>query len=236
MSLLQRAQTAYESLHSLESAKTLHDEARQIQGLRSELALAVQRMMDVVERTEALLTQDVPVPPIGPDKTLKQVRNLRETLARGTSPTELRRGHLWTNTVKAIQTYAEVCEKAQNDAWKDFLEQLFHGESPEDIRGRMAMTPENQEAYDKYKIAFQRKQSLVRSTPTAENAQEANKVVAIMHEAYRALDFNVPAEVKRFLNDAVSQQGAPLTALTPTVVDWLQEKDMFDHYTVRHRR
>ncbi|MBN9119850.1 MAG: hypothetical protein J0I06_11935 [Planctomycetes bacterium] len=67
----------------------------------------------------------------------------------------------------------------------------------------------------------------------AVNFAEVETAAARVREALAKLPTDAPAEVKEFLTAAATPAGAPLSALTPVVVGWLEAKGQSEKYRVR---
>ena len=54
-----------------------------------------------------------------------------------------------------------------------------------------------------------------------------------LEKVAKGFDFDVPADVKQFLEAVLSINGARLSLLTPSVLEWLTENGGLDGYAVR---
>ncbi|WP_373086783.1 hypothetical protein, partial [Sneathiella sp.] len=123
---------------------------------------------------------------------------------------------------------------AVSSAWRGHRQSVFAGETPTQIRGKLALTKANEEALEVYKMKYSLLKAAFESFPEDIAAiEKVGKIAGELEKAAKAFDFNVPSEVKSFLEAVQSVKGAPLNLLTQTVQDWIEENGGSDSYSIR---
>ncbi|TIW72666.1 MAG: hypothetical protein E5V53_32670 [Mesorhizobium sp.] len=109
---------------------------------------------------------------------------------------------------------------------------MFTGEAPSVVKGRIAMTPSNTAAFKMYDQIHQAFRTEFDKLPADKAAIDRVKALATtLTETAKEFDFDVPADVKRFL-EAIQTGGAKLDLLTDVVLKWLEENNAFDTYRI----
>ena len=100
------------------------------------------------------------------------------------------------------------------------------------VKVRIAFTPANIAAFKTYEQLHQAFRAEFDHRPVDKAAIDRVKALAArLTETTKEFDFDVPADVKRFL-EAIQSGGAKLDLLTDAVLEWLQENNAFDNYRI----
>jgi hypothetical protein len=164
----------------------------------------------------------------------KRATGLLEKFIADTKANTLKRGQSWSALLDEIDTATRELGSAVMTAWRAHRSSVFAGQSPAEIRGKLARTPENDHAFDDYSTLYSRLKAAFDIFPAdAEAIARVSRIAADLERAATTFDFNVPADVKLFLEAVLSIKGAPLSLLTPAVQKWLAENGGSNSYSVR---
>ncbi|PWC91869.1 hypothetical protein [Azospirillum sp. TSO5] len=210
-------------------------EASELEGLRADLAVRAARLVPQLEKGRLLGEAAIVVPePASLTEVRKKALGIQAKFSAVPRAATLKKGQAWRTMLEQIDTAGRDLANTVMAAWKGHRSVVFAGETPGAIETKLAKTKANTEAlrvyetlYHQFKIAFD-------SLPADWAAIErARRLGGELEAAARVFDFNVPAEVKSFLEAVQSVSGAPLDLLTPAVLEWLRENGGTDGYRVR---
>ena len=157
---------------------------------------------------------------------------LRQKFVGDARSATLKSGTVWTTLLRDIATAATDAATEAKTAWKNHRTTIFTGDPPAVIRERIGWSDENKKAFERYERKFQMLRATFETLPTtAAEVAAAKTVAADLKTIAGEFDFDVPADVKKFL-DAVQANGASLGLLTPAVVEWLNKKNAFASYRI----
>lgn len=140
---------------------------------------------------------------------------------------------LWISLLQCADKAIQKTEEGARAAWRAHVDQLGEVTPPGSLEGMVLRTPSNEEAMARYRHHYTAYQNLVRQVPTDRTAVVGlQETVQRLREARAALTLSAPEDVRRFLN-AVDLGGAPLTWLTPEVLQWLEQHDDISRFVVR---
>lgn len=138
----------------------------------------------------------------------------------------------WASLLKEIATASTDVSAVVMRSWKGYRQTVFTGEAPTLVKGRIAFTPANNAAFKTYEQLHKAFQDEFYKLPADKAAIERVKALAVrLTETAKEFDFDVPADVKRFL-EAIQSGGAKLELLTGPVIKWLKENNAFDNYCI----
>lgn len=135
-----------------------------------------------------------------------------DTVVRALSDLDAQTAGLWQRYVThhAPDTSAEVLEALANDP-----------------RARVAVIRIR-------RLSDQLKQLRARTVPSTTDIEAFDTAAGELHETWATLDVeSLDPEVVSFLRAANSQRGAAVTALSPRVLAWLEERGASDHYVIK---
>jgi hypothetical protein len=157
---------------------------------------------------------------------------LKSKFAEDTRAATLTKGTNWTSLLRDLKAASDDVASGARTAWKEFRGATFTGDAPTVIRNRIAWTDKNAEAYKRYAIKHQTFRSAFDALPgTATEIATVRQLADDLKTIAGEFDFDVPAEVKAFL-EAIQAGGAALALLTPTVTAWLKDNDAFTAYRI----
>jgi hypothetical protein len=210
-------------------------EAGALEDLRSDLSRRSDKLAPALA-TQALLAKaaiSVPSPPSLNVLRTRAADLLRKFRAEQTSAT-LKRGKTWQTMLKQIDAAAEDLDVSVRNGWRAFRSEVFAGETPAAIRDRLARTKPNEDAFETYCDLHQRLHAAFQQLPRdAAAIEQVRRLGAELQAAAAKFNFDVPQDVKVFLEAVQSVSGAPLALLTPAVEVWLKENNIFDNYRIR---
>ena len=147
--------------------------------------------------------------------TLKRGQSGTRCSAKSTLPPAMLRP-LWRQPGKAI---GKLCLRAKR---RHRFAESWRGRRPtiRPLRNIAAL-------YNRLKAAFDA------LPPDTAAIAATQRIGADLEEAAKSFDFNVPADVKLFLEAVLSINGAQLSLLTPSVMQWLENNGGLNSYVVR---
>lgn len=210
-------------------------EVNALEGLRAELSKPAGRLISVSLKQELLTAADIAVAvPASLTAAQKKASAMLEKFQKEPKAATLKRGQIWRALLKEVDDASNDLSSAVSAAWKGHRQAVFAGETPAQIRGKLARTPANDQAYEKYEGLYSRLKTAFDVIPLdAETIAATRQIAEELEKAAKAFDFNVPADVKQFLEAVLSIKGAPLSLLTPSVLDWLRNNGGLDSYAIR---
>ena len=235
-SVLQRFRQLDQQLSSLSLAKQNMDEVQRIQERSTEWS-TVKGKLDKYEASAQILSQDERQAPAILSKR-NAVRRLAAEIRKGLQAASdvagVTRDASWRRLLSSVTGLAEVLETAVGEAWKRAVEDCGGLESPSTVRALMPPTPENESAARRYEDSFRMYQEVARlRLPSgSSDLSRLRAHTEACRRAYGSITFDVPEDVRAFLK-AVQEESATVAHLTPTVVEWLKEKQQLARYRVR---
>jgi hypothetical protein len=176
-----------------------------------------------------------------PDATIDQEpdgEKVRKTVAAGrakvaTSPLEITCGRTFTNLLAAVTKVIDDYRNANDDAWRAWVERQTPRWDDAELTP-FEQHPEYRQTVVDLRAKTTMLQRLKRDAARFGGDFDAvEETVAALRELLGRLPTEAPEEVKRFLASTNTRDGAPLGALTQTVVEWLQANNQFDKYRIR---
>jgi hypothetical protein len=163
------------------------------------------------------------------DQPMQRAVDMQETLQA--NPEDVTRGHNFTSLKKSFDKLAEQIDEVIKESWSVYRDRQHPKIDRSQLKQAellMGETAREFESLDKEARA------LTRSAPRDE--ESLNEIEGLWKQL-RELIRQFPAlaedpEVQKFLEAADSPDGAQLLLLTPTVVDWLKEREMFERFCV----
>lgn len=235
-SLPARARVLRERLAALDQLGTNVEETGLLEDLRSDLAPAAAELSRALDQRKLFVDAGIEaVAPASLDAARKRAAGLLEKFTAEKKASTLKKGVGWANLIRDIKAASTDLSAAVVKSWKAYRQTVFTGEAPGVIRGRIAFTPANSAAFMEYERLHQAFRTEFDKLP-ADNAgiEKVRVLAAKLTETAKAFDFDVPGEVKRFL-EAIQSGGATLDLLTNTVKDWLRANNAFDSYRILPR-
>lgn len=233
-SLPARTKALRERLATLDQLGSNLKETGLLDDLKSELAPRVAELSRAHDQSQVLVNSGIEwITPASLDTVRKNAAVLHQKFAAENKAATLKKGVRWTNFIKDIRVASTEINASVVNRWKVYLQSSFTGESPRVINRRIALTPKNKAALKDYERHYQEFRTALDRLPSNEvDIQGVRALATRLTETAKAFDFNVPDEVKHFL-EAIQSGGATLYLLTDTVKAWLEENDVFDSYIIR---
>jgi hypothetical protein len=232
-SLPARVHALRDRLVALDQLGANVEETGLLEDLRSDLAAPAAELSRALDQ-RALLDDSgiVAAAPATLDAARKRAAALLEKFLAEKKAATLKKGVGWANLVRDIKVASSDVATMVVKSWKAYRQEVFTGEAPGVVKGRIAFTPANAAAFKRYEQLHQAFRVEFDRLPADRAAIERMRSLAEeLTETAKAFDYNVPAEVKRFL-EAVQSGGATLDLLTDTVKTWLTDNGAFDSYRI----
>lgn len=234
-SLPARAAALRKQLVELNEMSSSVTEAGNLEGLRLEISTRAQRLGAQLDKQALLADAKIAVPsPTSVIAVRKRASELLEKFVADTKAATLKKRKGWTTLLGDIDTAGRELESAISSTWRAHRQAVFAGDTPTAIRGRLARTKENDEAFKTYQALYTRFKAAFDEVPADKyEVDQVRSLAGQLEQAAQAFDFDVPAEVKEFLEAVLSVNGAPISLLTPTVRQWLEANGALESYTIR---
>lgn len=157
-----------------------------------------------------------------------------DRLAETGDASSLSRDPLWTQLLASAQAAAESTENAIAVAWQKFVQEHDPMESAADVRGRLSLTPENEQALRDYEAVYATYSRLSSQAGprTPNDRQVFLETLSQCRQVFQRFQFDVPSDVGAFFR-AVNSGGASLNLMTPVVMQWLADNHQLGRYVVR---
>ena len=232
-SLPSRAAALRADLQRLETMGADVQETAKLTELQRELGKDVETLERSTAQAKVLEAAKIATPNAPALATARtRAAALKSKFAEDTRAATLTKGTNWTSLLRYLKAAADDVASGSKTAWREYRGATFTGDAPAVIRTRIAWTDKNAEAYKRYAIKHQSFRSAFDSLPgTAAEIGAVRQLADDLKTIAGQFDFNVPAEVKSFL-EAVQADGATLALLTPTVTAWLKQNDAFTAYRI----
>jgi hypothetical protein len=209
-------------------------EAGGLADLQADLAKPVAALAAQLDQRAVLTAAGIDVDlPLAVVQGRHRAAGLLDAFAADRTAATLKKGRGWTQVLSDTDAAAAAIAAAVKAAWQSHQHALFGGDAPNTIRTRLARTPENNAALRQYEADYAAFRQAVEAPPRdAAAVRQAQILAEALRETAKRFDFDVPADVKRFL-EAVQGGGAPLALLTKDVKLWLEQRGAFDDYQIR---
>jgi hypothetical protein len=204
--------------------KLRYDEAHQLESGLSNIA------------TMAGLLRDAGITLPSTPATVKEARNrlavVRQRFSGDPRSATLTQGQDWNVLIRTTNDVITTVHQQIQNAWKAYVKGLYTGNSPNDMAATIAKTDRNEEVLKRYRLVFEQLELKGQTFPKSrEEINETKDLADRLRTIVREFDLQVPASVKRFL-DEVSQNNAGLDLATSEVIDWLRENGTFHRYKI----
>lgn len=209
------------------------EEASLLADLRSDISSPVAELSRALNQRKMLVDSGIATEtPPTLDAARKCAASLLEKFKADKKAATLKKGVGWTNLVRDVKAASSDVGAMVGKTWRTYRQELFTGESPSIVKGRIAFTPANAATFKRYEQLHQSFR-LEFDKPPADRAtiDRVRSLAKELTETAKALDYDVPAEVKCFL-EAVQSGGAALDLLTDTVKSWLVANEAFASYRI----
>lgn len=232
-SLPARAKALRDRLVALDRLGANVEEAGLLADLRSDLASPAAELSRALDQRALLAGSGIEAPePASLEAARKRAALLLERFTATQKATTLKRGSGWAHLLKEITAAATDVSTEVGRSWKEYRQTVFTGEAPALVKGRIAFTPANIAAFKTYEQIHQAFRAEFDKLPAEKATIDRVKALAVrLTETAKEFDFDVPADVKRFL-EAIQSGGAKLDLLTEAVLKWLQENGAFGNYRI----
>lgn len=236
MSLLEQAQGLTERLKRAEQARANIEEAHALEQLRLELSGKSQSIDALKQRIFLLRANGVPVTiPSSVTSALSKVTEAHGKFAQVPQSKTLRTGRRWTSLIDTMDTVSAVLGQVLIENWKNYFSSaLFGGAQPDQVRMRLAMTPQNKDALGRYSELFRRFAAFRAKVPSTQSEFDDVLRYSSELETIRFIE-DVPETVRTFFEATATARGAGLELLLPEVLQWLRENKLLEAYVVKAR-
>lgn len=232
-SLPARAKSLRERLLALDHLAANVKETGLLADLRSDLAAPAAELSRALDQRGVLIQSGITSSaPATLDAARKRAAALLEKFAADRKAATLTKGVGWANLIRDIKAASTDVSGAVSKSWKAYRQDIFTGEAPAVVKGRIAFTPGNSAAfqrYDKLHQAF--RAEFERLPPDRATIDRIRTLAGELTEAAADFDYDVSPDVKRFL-EAVQSGGATLDLLTDAVTTWLKDNGALASYRI----
>ena len=143
-------------------------------------------------------------------------------------------GDLFSKFQDAVDKTLREIERRVTGSWQRYIAQVTPETSPEILDALASDPTARTTVLTIRRLAETIRRLRERQVPTAEEISEFEEAVVDLRKAWSTLDVaSLNEEVVAFLRAANSDSGAPISLLTPSVISWLAQRDLWSHYTIR---
>lgn len=233
--LAKRTSALRSRLEALDHAASNVAEVSALEGLRASLTGKAEKLGSGLAKQKLLATANIVVPsPASLMTVQKQASILLEKFLAEPKAETLKKLKGWGSLLSELETATRDLTSTLVSTWKAHRQSVFAGETPSQIRSKLARTSDNDEALQKYELSYTRLREAFDNLPADAQAITATaKIADDLERIAKGFNFDVPAEVKQFLEAVLSVKGASLSFLTPEVLNWLRDSGGIDNYSVK---
>ncbi len=233
--LAKRVSDLRSRLESIDRTASNVAEVSALEGLRAGLSVPAERLGAAFGKQKILTAAHIAVvTPASLTAARKRAGGLLEKFQVEPKAATLKRLQSWDALLSEVDNAGRDLASEVAAAWKSHRQYVFAGETPAQIRGKLARTPTNDRAFEMYDLLYARlKVAFDVLPPDAATIAATRKIAEDLEKTAKGFDFDVPADVKQFLEAVLSVKGAPLSLLTPSVLDWVRNHGGLDSYAVR---
>lgn len=233
MTLIERIETICERAENQRSIEEKRAEVNRLQPLLNDARNLSEDLDHEVAQLRFLRDQGIfTAPPDKAEAARKTLGRLRERFTKESRAEHLTRGRDWTLLKEQVRATCENLASALQTEWAQFVQTAYSGDTPSTLEGSLAGTEGNLQNLRRYREVHAELNRYAKSRPTGrtdfDNVRDLSRQLT---EIYQDFDFDVPEEVKRFLQ-AVAGGGANLDLFTTEVRVWLQKQNTSDHYRI----
>lgn len=234
MAITDKAKVALLRLNKMREAREGVDEAKALEGLRSQLLQLAAPINLCASNANLLANQGVVLSTVTEiDSVIETVRKTLMRFVEIPKSSTLRQGTRWTGLSSKLEALATKVGGAQTSDWKTYFDgNFFGGLPPAQREAKLILAiPGNKEALDRYKMLYQ---SFVKyRTNIPKDAEEfmALKAISDQLSEIKFEDKDIPDDVRKFFE--ATNTGASLDLLTNEVIEWLRSNNLLNRYIVR---
>jgi hypothetical protein len=234
MELLKRATKAESNLQCMIQRSTDFKEISQLEDLRQLLLGLSNTSAEIAKKIVSLKENNVPLTVLPEIAIINQLtKNLSDKFNETPKSTSVFEGKKWANFYEKITSEIKNTAKSVENDWAKFFTRLFGGMRPEEIRGRLIKTPENNVAIESYTKLYNELMRYKASIPEdkVDYITIRNLVKKLSEIKFQE---DIPEDVKKFFTQ--TSFGASLEYLTGDVMAWLRKNDLLSSFEVRAKR
>ena len=232
-----RVRSLAERLLELENIAVNADENGRIINLLAELKPPATNLQNALSQKKVLIDAGLNIAePANLESARSNAENLLTKFASDSQASTLTRRDGWPRLIESLKNAATAINASATASWKSYRNGIFTGDTPVVIRGRIAGTPQNNEAFKVYEALHRQLNEAFSNLPSDRLAIEnARTIAAKLLKVVKDFDFDVPSDVKKFL-DAIQGGGASLELLNSNVRDWLETNNALPTYPIVPRQ
>jgi len=234
MPLLEEVQEALARLKRAEAARSGLEESHALEEQRKSLSEKENALQRITVRSDMLRRNHVAATvPAGLAQLRIRLQSIKAQFREAPVAATLRSGRRISGLTTSINALVVDVGKTQATDWQTFYSsKLFGGPAPASIKARLALTPKNNEALERYSSLFASfavfRNRIPESQAEFDQLSSASKALGKI-----TFEEDVPADVANFFAATASNVGANLKLLTPEVLQWLRDNHLLEKYIVR---
>lgn len=234
MKYYERCQEIEENLNKLKLLSTGNEEARELKVYADKLKDCNDSIALLHNYVKLFSSQDKKIK-IDTDftKFYKLLEKVQSKFNETPSRQSLVFRNQWTNLEEGINIIIDQFNSNMKNAWKEYCQNYYSGETPGQLAGTIAQTDANKNLLSNFQSDFSKFESLLKTLSVKEEDFSEIKILAEkLQETIQKLDRDVPEDVMHFLNDLNQNGGATLELLTEEVLAWLKQQESFHKFKV----
>ena len=167
MSLIDDIKVVKSRVQDLSTVTSGLDESRALQQRLRELQGGSSLLSERVAQLVLFRTKNITIPPPPPvvDQACKRVENVKKRFTDSREAKSLTQGNDWNYLNRYLGETGIAIDVTLATTWKNYIQELFTGESPNDLNRTLAPTDANKEALDSYIKEWQALRGLAKCLP-----------------------------------------------------------------------
>lgn len=238
MSLVNKYLGVKKQIETLKGLKQNYNEANELQEISNKINELDSKVSEKLENSQ-LFRKECKLKKLPTTFVQTQlIANLSQRFAANPTRQSIvkGKGKDWVKLGEEVDSFTKQVGSALNEAWREFCNNAFSGQPPDELKNTIALTEQNESLLGKYKAVYNDFLTSSKQFP-----KESNDFVKIhdlgitLKTILTQIDTNVPEDVKRFFDNVNYHGGASLELLTTTVINWLREHDSVNRYRITRR-
>lgn len=235
MSLIEKAKSTLPKMNSVEDVERRHRDAEAINDLTKILRSLTPNVKKLVDQARVLESEGVAITPkFDAVKLRDDLVKIKNRFEEDPNAAVLKQKGIWGKFEERLREFQGVSSKNLVEVWRRHCQSnYFSGPEPLQRFARLSATPKNQKAKVEYESKFEELQNYLRKMPSDKLGFARLKELS---DQLKKIEFDedLSKEVQHFI--AAANLGAGLDLLTPTVIEWLKENELGNHYVVVETR
>lgn len=168
---------------------------------------------------------------------IKKVQHMRQSFSDNPKSETLTSQNTFSSILKVSEEISEKIEKQLDTAHQDFFRNCYRGETSEQLQNIYLQTPENKSNLQNFReIEGRLNNEKNKRFTSKEQINTLKSIGNSLAEVRKKFKGDQPPDVKEFMKSIQEKGYASLSMLTPEVLEWINENNYENHYTINPNR